>query len=38
MRATKALAFTSDLGYAVTAPAHTLYGTIAHTEMHKQLR
>jgi GNAT superfamily N-acetyltransferase len=32
------IGFYERLGYAVTAPAHTLYGTIAHTEMHKQLR
>ena len=34
----ESIGFYERLGYTVTAPAHTLYGTIAHTAMHKQLR
>lgn len=34
----ESIGFYERLGYAVTAPAHTLYGSIAHTEMHKLLR
>ncbi|MBI5460873.1 MAG: GNAT family N-acetyltransferase [Gammaproteobacteria bacterium] len=32
------IGFYEHLGYRVTAPAHTLYETIRHSEMHKRLR
>ncbi len=32
------IGFYEQLGYCVTAPAHTLYDTIEHSEMRKKLR